>query len=230
MVVPPNTTKNIKAHFDQEYQHTLPEKGSLTIEEESTDKLVCEESSSTTSDGITDITVTNKTDEKVVIPAETKLGKGRLVALRDNVLQTLKEAIGFNLSVPINDLEGVTHSDNEYWDAINKINLEKSKLNLKQKEELFDKMFNQRGALALKGQVGALKDFYYDIKMKENAKIYKKESYRMNPITRQIMKSKIDEFVVSGIATRLMSQYSSPALLIKKPKSKDEKDPFKAEY
>ena len=230
VVIPPNTSKIIKTHFDQEHQHALPEKGSLNIEEESIDDLVCEESNSTISDGVADITVTNKTDEKVVIPAETKVGKGRLIALRDNVLQTLKEAIDFNLSVPINDLEGVTHSDNEYWDAINKIDLEKSKLTLSQKEELFDKIFSQRGALALKGQVGALKNFYYDIKMKENARIYNKESYRMNPITRQIMKSKIDDFVISGIATRLMSQYSSPALLIKKPKSKDEKDPFKAEY
>ena len=100
------------------------------------------------------------------------------MALRDNVLQTLKEAIDFNLSVPINDLEGVTNNDNEYWDAINKIDLENSKLTLKQKEELFDKIFNQRGALALKGQVGALQNFYYDIKMKENAKIYKNSPIR----------------------------------------------------
>ena len=230
VVIPPHTTKTVKAHFDREHQHTLPENGSLTIEEDNINDLVCEESNSTISDGTADITVTNKTDEKVVIPAETKLGKGRLVALRDNVLQTLKEAIDFNLSVPINDLEGVTNSDNKYWDAINKIDLGNSQLSLKQKEELFDKIFNQRGALALKGQVGALKNFYYDIKMKENAKIYNKESYRMNPITRQIMKSKVDNFVVTGIATRLMSQYSSPALLVKKPKSKGEKDPLKAEY
>ena len=142
----------------------------------------------------------------------------------------MKDAIDFNLSVPINDLEGVTHNDNEYRDAINKIDLEKSKLTLKQKEELFDKIFNQRGALALKSQVGALKNFYYDIRMKEGAKIYNKESYRMNPITRQIMKTNIDEFLNSKIATRLMSQYSSPALLVKKPKSKEEKDPSKAEY
>ena len=230
VVVPPNTSKIIKTYFDQEYQHALPERGTLNVEEESIDDLVCEESNSSISDGVADITVTNTTDEKVVIPAETKVGKGRLIALRDNVLQTLKEAIDFNLSVPINDLEGVTHSDNEYWDAINKIDLEKSKLTLSQKEELFDKIFTQRGALALKGQVGALKNFYYDIKMKENARIYNKESYRMNLITRQIMKSKIDDFVISGIARRLMTQYSSPALLIKKLKSKDEKDPFKAEY
>ena len=41
------------------------------------------------------------------------------------------------------------------------------------------------------------------------------------------MKSKVDNFVVTGIATRLMSQYSSPALLVKKPKSKGEKDPLR---
>ena len=230
VVVAPRTTKTIKAHLDQEHQNALPEKGSLIIEENNIDSLVCEERDSIISDGVADITITNKTDERIVVPAETKIGKGRLIALRDNVLQTLKEAIDFNLSIPINDLEGVTNSDNEYWDAINKIDLDKSQLTLHQKEELFDKIFNQRGALALKGQVGALKNFYYDIKMKENAKIYNKESYRMNPVTRQIMKSKIESFVNSGIATRLMSQYSSPALLIKKPKSKNEKDPFKAEY
>ena len=181
VVIPPNTTKTIKAHFDQEHQHALPEKGSLNIEEDCIDNVICQESNSIISDGVADITVTNKTNEKIVIPAEAKVGKGRLTALRDNVLQTLKEAIDFNLSVPINDLEVVTHSDNDYWDAINKIDLEKSKLSLIQKEELFDKIFKQRGALALKGQVGALKNFYYDIKMKENARIYNKRKLQNEP-------------------------------------------------
>ena len=230
VVVPPNTTKVVKAHVDAEHNNIISEKDSLKIEENNTGSLKCEKGKSNISDGFTEVIVTNNTNEEVTIPTETKLAKGQLATMRDNVLQILKEAIDFNLSVPINDLEGVTHNDNEYWDAINKIDLEKSKLTLKQKEELFDKIFNQRGALALNGQVGALKNFYYDIKMKEGAKIYNKESYRMNPITRQIMKIKIDEFLNSKIATRLMSQYSSSALLVKKPKSKEEKDPFKAEY
>ena len=76
VVIPPHTTKTIKACFDQEHRHILPENGSLAIEEDNINKLVSEESSSTISDGTADITVKNKTDEKVVIPAKTKLGKG----------------------------------------------------------------------------------------------------------------------------------------------------------
>ena len=61
-------------------------------------------------------------------------------------------------------------------------------------------------------------------------KVYKKESYHMNSITRTIMKGKIDELLDNNIAIKYMSKYSSLALLVQKSGSKNEKDPFKAKY
>ena len=83
--------------------------------------------------------------------------------------------------------------------------------------------------MSLYGQIGKLKNFYYKIKMSSD-KIYNKESYRMNSITRTIMEGKIDELLKNNIAIKYMSEYSSPALLVQKPGSKNEKDPFKAKY
>ena len=44
------------------------------------------------------------------------------------------------------------------------------------------------------------------------------------------MEGKIDELLKNNIAIKYMSEYSSPALLVQKPGSKNEKDPFKAKY
>ena len=56
--------------------------------------------------------------------------------------------------------EGVTHNSGEYWDAINRIDLDHSKLSSKCREWLFDIIFEQRGAISLYGQIGKLKNFY----------------------------------------------------------------------
>ena len=61
-------------------------------------------------------------------------------------------------------------------------------------------------------------------------KVYNKNSYHMNSITHTIMKGKIDELLDNNIAIKYMSKYSSPASLVQKPGSKNEKDPFKAKY
>ena len=149
--------------------------------------------------------------------------------IRDNMLQELSQILEFNRSLPLQDLDGVTHTDKEYWDAINQIDLDESVLTLKGREELFDEIFSQRGALAIGPQIGALKNFRFTIKMKSD-KVFNKESYRMNAVTKTIMMEKINELVRNEVAKPYVSEYSSPALLIKKPSSKGEKNPWKAKY
>ena len=83
--------------------------------------------------------------------------------------------------------------------------------------------------MSLYGKIGKLKNFHYKIKMSSD-KVYNKESFCMNSITHTIMKGKIDELLNNNIAIKYMSEYSSPALLVQKPGSKNEKDPFKAKY
>ena len=159
----------------------------------------------------------------------TDLIRNHLRTMRDNVLQRLSQALEWNRSDPITEMEGVTHQGHEYWSTINQLDLDESILSNKEREQLFDAIFKQRGALSVKGEIGRLKHFYYEIKLKDLS-LYNKESYRMNHITRQIMKEKIQELLDNGVVEKYMSQYSSPALLIKKQSSKKEKDPRKAKY
>ena len=49
-------------------------------------------------------------------------------------------------------------------EAINKIDLDHSKLSPKSREQLFDIIFEQRGAMSLYGQIGKLKNFYYKLR------------------------------------------------------------------
>ena len=98
----------------------------------------------------------------------------------------MSEALELNRKQRISTLEGVTHGLGEYWEAINKIDLDHSKLSPKSREQLFDIIFEQWGAMSLYGQIGKLKNFYYKIKISSD-KVYNKESYHMNSITHTIM-------------------------------------------
>ena len=181
-------------------------------------------------------TVAPISDLSEVFPEEADIDRYKdsrmdtaLIVERENVLQDLARTLEYNRSLPIDDSEGVTHPDEKYWEAINKINLEKCTLPQKDQERLLDIIFEQRGAMALDKQVGKLKNFYYTIKMKDDT-IFNKDSYRMNFVTREIMQNKIQQLIANDIVIRYMSQYSSPALLVKKPSSRHIKDPHKAEY
>ena len=127
----------------------------------------------------------------------------------------MSEALESNRKQIFSELEGVTHSPGDYWEAVNKIELDDSKLSPKGREQLFDIIFEKRGTMPLYGQIGKLKNFYYKIKMSSD-KIYNKESYHMNSITQTIMKGKIDELLNNNIVIKYMSEYSSPALLVQK--------------
>ena len=229
VVIPPQTEKVIKTHSNY-YNGDLRE-APLQIDGSSDDagRLHCKTNEVNIRDGIADIKVFNETSNKILIPPDTDIARGRLRTMRENVLQKLAKALEYNRSDPIDEKEGVTHGSSDYWMAINQINLDESILNRKEREALFDIIFKQRGALSIHGQIGKVKNFYYNIKMKDE-RIFNKESYRMNSITKQIFQQKIAEFMKNGVAIRYMSEYSSPALLIKKPSSKGEKDPWKAKY
>ena len=212
VVIPPSSAQIIRKHMDKyEPKITMP---NMSLDMHNDTEMPKPDNS-----------FTKETPEVNIQTIQAELDQAR-----DNVLLQLIEAIQLNQSVTIDETEGVTHDDDSYWKAINKIDLDKSLLNRTHRAELFDAIFRQRGALALKGQIGALKNFYFHIKMRDDAVVYSKDSYRMNPIKKYLMTEKIQELITKGIAQEHMSEYSSPALLIKKPSSKHIKDPFKAEY
>ena len=55
----------------------------------------------------------------------------------------MSEALELNRKQRISSLEGVTHGLGDYWEAINKIDLDHSKLSPKSREWLFDIIFDQ---------------------------------------------------------------------------------------
>ena len=191
--------------------------------------IKCKKDMTPISGDTTKVTIKNDTEQGIVVPRRMPIGIGELATMWENVLQEMSEALELNRKQRISVLEGVTHNPGEYWEVINKIDLDHSKLSPKGREQLFDIIFKQWGAMSLHGEIGKLKNFCYKIKMSSD-KVYNKESYHMNSITHTIMKGKIDELLDNNIAIKYMSEYSSPALLVWKPGSKNGKDPFKAKY
>ena len=191
--------------------------------------IKCKEDITLVNGDTTKVTIQNDAEEGIIFPKRMPMGIGELATMQENVLQEMSEALESNRKQRISELEGVTYSSGEYWKATNKIDLDNRKLSPKGREWLFDIIFEQWGAISLYGQIGKLKHFNYKIKMSSD-KVYNKESYHMNSVTCMIMKGKIDELLNNNIAIKYMSEYSSPALLVQKPGSKNEKDPFKAKY
>ena len=135
----------------------------------------------------------------------------------------------WNHSQEISDLEGVTHTDFDYWECIRELDLSNSQLSPQARENLTNVLFKQREAASVRGKVGKLKNFYYRIKMSSD-QVYNKESYHVNYITQTIMGNKIKELMGQEIAIKYMSEYSSSVLLVKKPSGKGELNPWKAKY
>ena len=93
-------------------------------------------------------TIKNDTEQGIVVPRRTSVGIGELATMWENVLQEMRKALELNRKQRISALEGVTHSPWEYWEAINKIDLDHSKLSPKGREQLFDIIFEQWGAMS----------------------------------------------------------------------------------
>jgi hypothetical protein len=175
------------------------------------------------------VNIENKGSEPLYFSEGFDIATSNFSTEKENVLMDLSKCLEKNRSEKIGELEGVTRTDNEYWEAIGQIKLEKSLLSKKEKEYLLDKVFEQRGALAIGDEVGCLKRFRYEIKMKPH-KIFNKPSYKMNAIGREILQKKIDIFIENGVVQPFMSEYSSPALLVRKPQYKGVKDITKVKF
>ena len=228
--VPAKSSVEVEASVERPHRDlTLITSPIKVFENSPMEGIKCKEDITPVSGDTTKVTIKNDTEQGIVVPRRTPVGIGELATMWENVLQEMSEALELNRKQRISSLEGVTHGSGEYWEAINKIDLDHSKLSPKSREWLFDIIFEQWGVMSLYGQIGKLKNFYYKIKMSSD-KIYNKESYWMNSITHTIMEGKIDKLLKNNIAIKYMSEYSSPALLVWKPGSKDEKDPFKAKY
>jgi transposase InsO family protein len=176
-----------------------------------------------------EIQLENKTNQPITLNEDSEVATSYFATIRDNVLMELSKCLEFNRSHSISELDGVTKPDAEYITAIDKLDLTNCKLNTKNIDILRKKIFEQRGALAIGDEIGCLKSFQYEIKMKPHT-VYNKESYKMNAIGKKILREKIDNFVKNEVAQQYMSEYSSPALLVRKPQFKGEKDINKVKF
>ena len=125
--------------------------------------------------------VSNKNSHSITIPADSELIEAKLAVPHDNILHYLTICLEKNRKREITLNEGVTSPDDEYWEAINNLDLESSILTKTEKEILLDEVFAQRGALALKDEIGCLREFQYRMKM-ANDTVVNKESYPLSAI------------------------------------------------
>ena len=225
-ILPPHTDREIVTQLSSELD--IRGNGTLNLQGSST-SIKVKDGIGKLNNGIAKIVAHNQTDEPIIIQQNSKILVAKVIPEVDNVLQYLSECLKINRERIISEQEGVTHGNSEYWETINKINLDDSILSEEGRYLLFEKIFSQRGAMSISDQIGCLRGFKYEIRMKEH-EIFNKESYRVNSTTRTILEQKINHLRENGVVRQYMSEYSSPALLVKKPSSKQEKNPWKAKY
>ena len=68
----------------------------------------------------------------------------------------------------------------------------------------------------MNGDIGYLKNYEYDIELKED-KVITAVSYRLSPVARQVMKEHLEDLERQGVICRYRSDYSSPCMLVRKP-------------
>ena len=73
-----------------------------------------------------------------------------------------------------------------------------------------------RKVLSANGDIGCLKNYEYDIELKEE-KVIIAVPYQLSPMARQVMKRHLDDLERQGVIRRYMSDYSSLCMLVSKP-------------
>ena len=163
--VPAKSSVEVEASVERAHRDlTLITSPIKVFENSPIEGIKCKEDITPVSGDTTKVTIKN-TEQGIVVPRRTPVGIGELATMQENILQEMSKALELNRKQRISALEGVTHGSGEYWEATNKIDLDHSKLSPKSREQLFDIIFEQRGAMSLCGQIGKLKNFYYKIKM-----------------------------------------------------------------
>jgi len=108
------------------------------------------------------------------------------------------------------------HSDEEYWQALSQIDFSTSILNNDQINQIRDVIWQERDVMSINGSIGKLKGYAYQIKLANDAP-FDCRPYRLSPPARDVMRRELNLHYDQGVITPYISQYNSPALIIKKP-------------
>jgi hypothetical protein len=106
-------------------------------------------------------------------------------------------------------------TDAEYRDALNRVDFTDSVLDAEQERQIKQVIWQQRSVLSVDDDIGCLKDFQHEIKLKDDTP-FNCVPYRLTPAARQVMKNELDHHLDQGAIEPHLSSYNSPCILVKK--------------
>ena len=134
--------------------------------------------------GKTVINVTNKSHEDIRVKAGTRLA----IAMATNPYQGLnRENNPQSNDKPCRPIR----TDAEYRQVLDSLEFEGSVLTPEQQLRLKQTIWPQRKVLSVKGNIGCLKNYEYNIELKEE-KVITAVPYRLSPVARQVMKEHLE--------------------------------------
>ena len=143
--VPAKSSVEVEASVERPHRDlTLITSPIKVFENSPTEGIKCKEDITPVSGDTTKVTIKNDTEQGIVVPRRTPVGTGELATMWENILKEMSKALELNRKQRISALEGVTHGSGEYWEAVNKIDLDHSKLSPKSREQLFDIIWTMR--------------------------------------------------------------------------------------
>ena len=141
--VPAKSSVEVEASVERPHRDlTLITSPIKVFENSPIEGIKCKEDITPVSGDTTKVTIKNDTEQGIVVPRRTPVGIGELANAREHITRN-ERSTRIEQKTKNFSLEGVTHGSGEYWEAINKIDLDHSKLSPKSREQLFDIIFEQ---------------------------------------------------------------------------------------
>ena len=104
----------------------------------------------------------------------------------------------------------------EYQQALNRLDLSDSVLNVEQIKQIRDVIWRERDVMSVNEEIGNLKGYSHEIKLVDNTP-FSGRPYRLSPPARNVMRNELLHHPEQGVIKSYMSCYNSPCLLVKKP-------------
>ena len=158
--------------------------------------------------GATRVLCRNLGRTEVSIPAGTKLG---LAYVAEPTARQPMTAGSVNESY-----RNYRRTDFEYQQALNRLDLSDSVLNVGQIKQIRDVIWCERDVMSVNEEIGNLKGYFHEIKLADNTP-FSGRPYRLSPPARNVMRNELLHHQEQGVIKPYMSCYNSPCLLVKKP-------------
>ena len=212
-IIPPKSTVNVEMRLRPKQQGCTVEAIVKPVPRHELSSLIVQAKQKLCiRQGKVQITMQNKGTRPIKIPANQRFAvacQARAVTIEEGYKNCFRPYRGPHVKT-------YRRTDPEYKTVIDQIDFSNSVLTPEQQQRLKEVIWKERDVLSVKGDLGCLKNFKHEIKLKDNEP-FNCPPYRLSPIAREVMRKNLRELEDQGVICRYLSDYSSPCMLVRKP-------------